>query len=203
MRGMLPAYFDCASSVLRLLRIELQRRHGFAVARHLGREDAIGDALRIEEQDGVELVAVEGHGHGLANFRVIERRLLEVEGKVGERHLRLRFVVLAQRARARLHGIEFGAGDAADVQFVVFVAGDDRAAAEFEIDFVELGDTEVVAVVADQHDRIGGLERLHLERAGAVGLLRPAAGVLVDLRLVDDEGDRVGEFREEVLGGLR
>ncbi|WBL36486.1 hypothetical protein O0235_02665 [Tepidiforma flava] len=88
------------------------------------------------------------------------------------------------------------------MDFVVLVLGEEGAAAELEDDLIDPGGAEVVAGVLDEADALGGLEFGEAEGAGAVRVARPVARVGFDLLAVDDEGDGVGEFEDEVVGGF-
>ena len=91
--------------------------------------------------------------------------------------------------------------DAGDVDLVVLVHGQWRAAGQHEVDRLDAGRAAVVALVGLESQALAELPLLQHEGAGAVRLLRPVALVVLDLRLVDDEGGGAGHLGQEV--GLR
>ena len=84
------------------------------------------------------------------------------------------------------------------MDLVVLEARQQRAAAEREDDLIELGRTEVVAVVGNEDDLLERTPHLQPEGSRAVGVPCPAIWIPFDLLAVDDVRHRVGELLEEV-----
>ena len=173
------------------------------MAREARGQDAIGGYYQVRQHGLGDKLFVNGQGQGLSYFDVVEGGHLGIETEVadavvGGSDLKVP-VDLLRRVEDPVYVSQ---ADAREVDLVVFVHGHADAAAEKEVDGVQVGWLFVVEVVPFEPDALADLPLSETEGAGAVGPGGPI-GARLDVLLVDDEGGGVGKLGEEIgLGGV-
>ena len=164
------------------------------MAREARGQDAIGGDDQVGQHGLGDKLFINGEGQGLTYFDVVEGGHLGIETEVADAVVGGRDL---QVPVDLLRGVEdtvyVGEADAREVDLVVFVHGHADAAAEKEVDGVQVGGLFVVEVVPFEPDALADFPLSEAEGAGAVGPGSPV-GARLDVLLVDDEGGGVGQL---------
>ena len=140
----------------------------------------------------------------LPHLGIVQRRLVDVHADVLDAECRLGPAQVGVQGVGWVEQpVQISQRYAGDVNLVVFVHQHRRPAAENHLYGFQAGRTQVIVLVAGEHQRFAHVILGKPEWAGAVGISEPPAGVSLDVLPVQHETRGIGQFGQEVgFGGI-